>query len=369
MKKFDQGDIIHSRMKTLPQSTFRIVGSGDVVYDNRTRNEDAVPYEGESLYEINTDRSGSQLIYPYKVKDSTRTYFNTITSTEYDQFEYGDIITGSYPLTSSIYFHHFCDTGSRPPVTALRNVMESYLPLSRHYAYSSSLGDKSTMEMTLIEIPSIFYGSSLKKGSVSLRFFVDGSKYELRDVYENGELYQLSGTNSGSIAGTVLYREGFIMLTGSWELDSTYLNDFRADCSGTTSVHPAWRYFGKELPDDSAAYEVSFKGINYIDTLTMMCHAEVGEINHSNNPTFLEKGQTLVKKSTSAGYVENDKLAIKNVEKSPYSNTDADFKKVTYISKVAIMDERGEVIAIAKLATPLKKTESRNYTVKLKLDL
>ena len=42
------------------------------------------------------------------------------------------------------------------------------------------------------------------------------------------------------------------------------------------------------------------------------------------------------------------------------------FKKTTYISSIGIYDENKNLIGIAKVATPVKKTEDREFTFKLK---
>jgi len=39
------------------------------------------------------------------------------------------------------------------------------------------------------------------------------------------------------------------------------------------------------------------------------------------------------------------------------------------LSQIAIYDENKNIIAIAKMATPVRKTEDRDYTFKLKLDI
>jgi hypothetical protein len=84
------------------------------------------------------------------------------------------------------------------------------------------LGDKSTQKISLISIPSIFYGSSIKKGTVDLKFYVSGTMIgRLQDLKRNGELIQSEpyGYNgSGSIAGVCLYNEGFLVLTGAWDI-------------------------------------------------------------------------------------------------------------------------------------------------------
>ena len=52
-----------------------------------------------------------------------------------------------------------------------------------------------------------------------------------------------------------------------------------------------------------------------------------------------------------------------NVDEEP------EFKKTTYISKIAIYDDQKNIIGIAKLANPVRKRELDSYTFKLKMDL
>jgi len=79
--------------------------------------------------------------------------------------------------------------------------------------------------------------------------------------------------------------------------------------------------------------------------------------------------------SGSPSYVSGSKIFhiqqrdIKNIVSSSYVDVTPDFKKTTYISKVAIYDEDKNLIGIAKVATPVRKTEEKQYTFKLKLDI
>ena len=63
----------------------------------------------------------------------------------------------------------------------------------------------------------------MKPGTVRMRFYMTGSLVgELRDEKENGELIQTLPTgsaHSGSVAGVMMYNEGFVILTGSWDLN------------------------------------------------------------------------------------------------------------------------------------------------------
>ena len=92
-------------------------------------------------------------------------------------------------------------------------------------------------------------------------------------------------------------------------------------------------------------------------------------MNHSNNPTYVEFGQT--KSYVSGAYVfeEPSTLSIANVVKTPYPDPTGSFQKTTYISKIGIYDEDKNLIAIASVAKPVKKTMERNLTFKLKVDI
>tara|TARA_R110002020_G_scaffold184841_1_gene382124 strand:+ start:71 stop:853 length:783 start_codon:yes stop_codon:yes gene_type:complete len=245
--------------------------------------------------------------------------------------------------------------------------------------------NKSEQEIGLLSIPSIFYGSSIRKGSVNLKWFLTGTLVsELRDANKNGELIQVGPTgssNSGSVAGVVLYNEGFIILTGTWnvaESDFTTGSITEAYVGGN-ALHPRWTYFAQTLSGaygdekgtigtPSSSYFLGFEGTQYVPVKTMLTHAPKGELNFSNNPTYIEYGQVSASVSSSTTYVERKEMRTKNIFRSPYPDATSSFRKQTYISKIGIYDERRNLIGIAKLATPVKKTEDRDYTFKLKLD-
>ena len=44
-------------------------------------------------------------------------------------------------------------------------------------------------------------------------------------------------------------------------------------------------------------------------------------------------------------------------------------RRETYITKVALYDEKRNLIGVAAIANPVRKTEDRQYLFKLKLDL
>ena len=120
---------------------------------------------------------------------------------------------------------------------------------------------------------------------------------------------------------------------------------------------------------------MEYEGVNYIPTLTMFARAPKGKLNHSNNPTYILSTQSASAAGSSEAYSgsysyrEYKEIQIKNVVSSSYNNYEESFDKQTFISKVGIFDKDKNLIAIAKLARPVKKTEDREYTFKLKLDI
>jgi hypothetical protein len=103
----------------------------------------------------------------------------------------------------------------------------------------------------------------------------------------------------------------------------------------------------------------------------MFAHAPRGYLNHSNNPTFIDQESSASFANPMTGtyqYIERD-MVIRNTVSASFSEPTASFKKITYISKVAIYDEYKNIIGIATVATPVKKTEDRDLTFKLRLDI
>ena len=202
--KFGPNDIFHNEITTHPEQSFFIYRC-NVYKNNQPQVSGAfvgsvpgdVPPGYANLYELNVDRASDQLIYPFITKDGSLTSFNTISTSNFNNdFAYGDIITGEYPLSATISSSWFTEGDPTPlqpkrEIQALRTALDFYSPLSPHYAYSSDLGNKETQEMRIVTIPSIFYGSSIKKGSVSVKVYISGTLgCELKDDLKNGELRQ-----------------------------------------------------------------------------------------------------------------------------------------------------------------------------------
>jgi len=401
-KKFGENDVFINTMKAHPHCEF-FAWDGIMYYNNIPdqpgRRNSEVRNVGPgyvSLYEYNIDRplsstgrkiplSGGVVndtgrIYPWLSKDSARDSFRTAegfqgTSAEsYNTaFQYGDVMTGSYPLKASITREYiatpYTSTSSyNAHYISLRNRLNYYTMRSPQYKVSSSQWNKNNQALNLISIPSIFYGTRIQPGSISIKWYFTGSLIgELKDYRENGELIQVGpvgSTGSGSVAGVALYDEGFLLLTGSWNLhaDSLYILT-----SSGGQVKPKWVYYGGGMNDGlnqttaggvnfvTAAYGLSFNGTTETQVMTMFAHARRGEVNYSNNPTFLTYGQTDVFYTSSNVYEQTSDLIIKNTVSSSYLDYNAPFKRQVYVSRIGLYDGNKNLIGLASLSSHVLK--------------
>jgi hypothetical protein len=199
-----------------------------------------------------------------------------------------------------------------------------------------------------------------------------------------------------------MYDEGAIIITASYNLDKhDIVTDGYLSPTGAAQVPnvnwidiPRWVYFGayqsvvtgtsyllatsSDFAPASSSYHMEFKGTTYTPVLTMLANAPKNQLNWSNNPTYIEHKETFVSKSFaevfvkqtgSQMYIEHEKIAIKNTVSSSYTGYKEAFKPQTFISKIAVFDEDKNMIAVAKLANPILKRNSDDYSVRLKIDL
>jgi|TARA_R110002074_G_scaffold84767_1_gene187941 hypothetical protein len=399
--KFNRNDVYHNTLKTYPSVKF-VVYNGSAFYNNAPNVAGAfadpirLTDAGHvSLYELNVDRVSAStnrwigprsvsedqevidngLIYSFVVKNGSRIDFRTSTEASFNTTNYGDIITSSYPYTSSIAKEYYGTSTARSSSTyvshllALKNTINHYRYVNPHFQYSNSDRNFNSVAVGLVNIPTIFYGSQIKKGTVNLRYYLTGTLIgQASDENRDGVIYSTYGTDSGSAIGLALYNEGFLILTGTTALDAVATDAY---LPGVDS--PRWTYFAQSISGSITAPKSSFimemSGTAYNNTLTLFATAPKGQLNQSNNPTFTKYSTANFAQTGSKAYFENNQRLIKNVVSSAYADPTGSFEKTTYISKIGIFDDDRNLIGIAKVAMPVKKTAERDFTFKIKLDI
>ena len=263
--------------------------------------------------------------------------------------------------------------------------------------------------MTMFSFPGIFIGDRINPGSIELNFYVTGTLVATaKDTRRNGELVETFGPSSSAntVIGTVSYTDGVMLITGNYNLNDTVEDGYLCPVTGTATTtagpgrvvlqsawrdNPKWAHFGanqsfikssdsvlsQSYGPVSSSYDLKFEGTNIIPTLTMFAHADKNELNWSNNLTYLDResatGSTyhkiVVAETSSLLYAEDEELLVKNTISSSFANYSSSYQDQTFISKINIYDEDDILIGTAKLAKPVTKTNSTDYTFKLKIDI
>ena len=239
-------------------------------------------------------------------------------------------------------------------------------------------------DLTIFSLDDIFCGSLINPGSIDLKFYKDGELLaRARDTRKNGELIEQTNSTigTGSVVGFALYEEGIIVLTDTASLGGgqEYFQQPTASAGSAVLDDPKWIHFGSYIDVEGgvataitgSSYIIDLEGTKPKQTITMMAYAPKNKLNWSNNPTFLDAStkNNYINNTSSFYYEESQNVLVKNVVSSSFSAHSASFVPTTYIRTIGIYDEDKNLIAVAKVANPVKKTTEQDYTFKLKLDL
>jgi len=90
-------------------------------------------------------------------------------------------------------------------------------------------------------------------------------------------------------------------------------------------------------------YNIQFNNTVELNSTIYFCRVKNSQYNYSSNPTYLSQSQIRVKKE----------------------KTDM---PVSYITTVGLYNDANELLAVAKLSEPLKKTPDTEFTIRVRLD-
>ena len=171
---------------------------------------------------------------------------------------------------------------------------------------------------------------------------------------EYGLLYTSSATPSAdSAVGHIYYQAGIAAITASIfsndPLNPTLFCGFGAqggsyDVSNYQAVLSAStiQAFSDGLRNRLSS--VQFNNTTELNSTIYFCRANVGDYNYSSNPTYLSASKIIVKGDI------------------PFN------QPVSYITTVGLYSPNNELLAVAKLSEPLKKTPSNELTLRVRLD-
>jgi len=214
--------------------------------------------------------------------------------------------------------------------------------------------------------PSLNFGKRIKVADLSgsSQFHVNSPAGEYGILYAT----QSSGQAATQIleyeevpVGLIYYQAGIAVISGSIfsssqgrALGSTLQGVLDATNLGSVGVGVGNRTDGFNSVTGSSIsgsadairnriYNISFQNTTELNSTIYFCRAGHNEFNYSSNPTYLSSSQIRVKESTLD-------------------------QPVSYITTVGLYSATNELLAVAKLSEPLKKTPDTELTLRVRLD-
>lgn len=204
----------------------------------------------------------------------------------------------------------------------------------------ANISGSSVSFFKVVSIPSAYYGRGIMTGSVRMtcQSFTAGKLR--RTIVDDGRggLYISGSASSSSLddredyagvkwnkVGNVFYSEGLIVIRDPALLDF-------AEGQPNNSLNP------------SQLFQLNFRSFYKIPTKIFMCRLPAAEYNASNNPSFSRYDDT-----TGKNVLVRD-------------------ESTTYVTAVGLYNKDRKLVAIAKLAQPIRKREKDSTTIRLKID-
>ena len=165
----------------------------------------------------------------------------------------------------------------------------------------------------------------------------------------------VASSTNGIPVGLIYYQAGICVLTSSIfdaysATPGTGLLATR--CKMTSGGDDAWDNYrvltGSTIQANADEFRHRLKDITFNNTTELnstiyFCRAHHNEYNYSTNPTYLS----------------NSKIRVK---------TNASDNPVAYITTIGLYNDNNELMAVAKLSEPLKKTPDVEFTLRVRLD-
>jgi len=232
-------------------------------------------------------------------------------------------------------------------------------------------GGTKMKECFFINFSRLLTKDEIKKGSFNLALYTSGTepldddRLSLKTIGDHGAatsykvnspageyglLYTASAAPKGNIIGHVYYQAGIAVLTASIcsgafaDPDSVPVGaigkaveavNYALTSSTITSIANGLRV---------AWHNLDFNNTTELNSTIYFCRANTQDYNYSSNPTYLTASKIRVK---------ND-----NPKAEP----------VSYITTVGLYSADNELLAVAKLSEPLKKSPSNELTLRVRLD-
>ena len=162
-----------------------------------------------------------------------------------------------------------------------------------------------------------------------------------------------NGAASDKAVGVLFYQAGIAVISSSvFNPSMVPADDFLVAVGGTAALSQS---FSQALTGSSISAscdglrnriaDISFNNSTEINSTIYFCRMPVNKFNYSSNPTYVDSTTGQIK--------------VKNV---------ASDLPIAYVASIGLYNTRNELLAVAKLSEPLKKTPQNELTIRVRLD-
>ena len=210
---------------------------------------------------------------------------------------------------------------------------------------------KDSFRLALYSTASAVNDPDTRSGLETIGDYGAATEYKVNSpAGEYALLYTASVDPKGDIVGHVYYQAGIAVITASY-FEGAFADPENIPPGAIGNANPAVNYVLTSSTITEAANalrftvdDINFNNTTELNSTVYFCRANTQDYNYSSNPTYLTASKIRVK---------ND-----NPKAEP----------VSYITTVGLYSADNELLAVAKLSEPLKKTPSNELTLRVRLD-
>jgi hypothetical protein len=360
-------------------TTFKTFLNNDIA-SARSLLHEAIPITGSIVSGTYSDNN---------IKNYTHGMFQSVYDYPYLSSSANHIFDLTVGMSSDSYFSQSgADTGFAGYVssqfTKKRNIYDQMAQVLVSYDVSGNIrpfdqdgniakGGNKIKDAFFVNFARLLNKDEIKKGTFTINFLTGGqpdtpsnemtiSDYNADTNFkvnsptgEYGLLYTSSVASPpiDSAVGHVYYQAGIAVITASifsdyWPNPSSFCGFGAIGASYETSSYQAVlsastiQSFADGLRNRLT--NIQFNNTTELNSTIYFCRANVGDYNYSSNPTYLSASKIIVKGN------------------QPFA------QPVSYITTIGLYAPNNELLAVAKLSEPLKKTPSNELTLRVRLD-
>lgn len=194
--------------------------------------------------------------------------------------------------------------------------------------------DHSGSDGYFVNSPAGEYGILYATGSTHDNILIANQRYPVGLVYYQAGIAVISGSifNDQGLGGILNNTYGHVQMKGP----QSNAENLDAVLTGSLITGSCDNFRNR-------IYNLSFNNTTELNSTIYFCRVNHNEFNYSSNPTYLDSSKIRVK-------------------------TKASDDPVSYITTIGLYSGANELMAVAKLSEPLKKTPSQEFTLRVRLD-